>query len=114
MSIATLCHRKTAGCRWTNRRCHTRRRACHGRRAAYPVGRVHGAATFYDDLAKTGGAAGTSVSARAQHVSQPMAASTLLMLSGHSASQLVPAAGTGWYRCKRCAALATATQRPRC
>jgi hypothetical protein len=34
------------------------------------------------------------------------------MLSGHSASQLVPAARTGWYRCKRCAALATAMRRP--
>ena len=79
-----------------------------------PLAAVHGAASFYDDLAKTRRGSRHVRVCEGTACFAADAASTLLMLNGHSASQLVPAARTGWYRCRRCAALATAMQRPRC
>ena len=78
------------------------------------VAAVHGAATFYDDLARTLGASGTSVSARAPHVSRPTGAGMSLRSNEHSASPLAPVARTVRCRCRRCAALASAMRRPLC
>ena len=79
-----------------------------------PVAAVHGAATFYDDLARTLEATGTSASVRAPHVSRPTGAGMSVRSNGHSASLLVPVARTVRCHCRRCAALASAMRHRRC